>query len=487
MAGPVEPLTIPVVYRRINRSLTSEFGTHVSVLGEIRKLQIARSGHCYFDLVEPGAGRNAKELVLGAACFATAWPRVHRRLSSMGIELADGMVVAAIGKLTAYDGSSRVQLIVEDIDYERLAGRLAEARAALRRKLVAEGLFDAQREFRLADVPFRVGLVASGTSEGYSDWCGVIERSGFSFNVAHVDVAVQGDAAPQQIANAVRWLAKHADVVVVVRGGGSASDLTAFDQEAPVRAIANASVPVLVGVGHTGDRSLADEVAFASYPTPTACAQALVDHVTLFADSVAQRSAHLVGIAAQQLKEADQRLDAARRLAAGLSETVVSNAETDLEHRRATVVRSGRLCVVRHTDRVIQQASSAERLSRRRIVDARQHLTRQTSQVPVARLLRLLDDTELDHSRRTAQVHRAAARQLSAAEAMVAVASKRVHGLAPQAVLRRGFALVRADGAVVTNAASVETGTVLEVELASGRLTVQVTEVDATPSTGEHS
>ena len=148
--------------------------------------------------------------------------------------------------------------------------------SAVLRALSAEGLLGANGARELPPVPLRVGLITSSGSAAYHDFVHELEVSGYAWQVAVVDVRVQGAAAARRIKWALGQLSQlDVDAVVLVRGGGSRADLAAFDSELVARAIAAMPVPVITGVGHETDRSVADEVAYHACKTPTACAQLL--------------------------------------------------------------------------------------------------------------------------------------------------------------------------------------------------------------------
>ena len=151
------------------------------------------------------------------------------------------------------------------------------ARAALLAKLAEEDLLRANADRPMPLVPLRVGLATSDGSAAEADFLDELRRSGFAFRVLRADTRVQGSDAPRSIASAIRMLATHRlDVLALVRGGGARTDLAAFDDEAVARAIAACPVPVVTGIGHEVDTSVADEVAHTAAKTPTACAQLLV-------------------------------------------------------------------------------------------------------------------------------------------------------------------------------------------------------------------
>ena len=153
------------------------------------------------------------------------------------------------------------------------------------RQLEAEGLLRANAVHELPEVPLRIGLVTSAASAAYHDFLDELDASGFAFRVGVCDVRVQGANAPRRVVWALRRLARIAsafDAVVLVRGGGSRADLAPFDSDDVARAIAAMPLPVLTGIGHEIDRSVADEVAHTASKTPTASAQVLIERVMEF-------------------------------------------------------------------------------------------------------------------------------------------------------------------------------------------------------------
>jgi exodeoxyribonuclease VII large subunit len=286
--GRAGVLSISALYDEVEDALTSMFprNRQLWVRGEIHSFsdQSGRSGHCYLDLVDPddGAGggqspRNRGAPALRVKCWRGTWLPMKGGLAKNGIALAEGMVVVLRGTIDLYRPKGEIGFILSELDVTALLGRLAAQRAQLLRKLEAEGLLRRNASLPVAEVPLRVGLVASPGTEGYQDFLGQLTGSGFGFWVQVVPVAVQGGDAPARVARAVRALCRaECDLIVVVRGGGSKADLASFDAEVVARAIAGATKPVWTGIGHTGDESVADIVANRAFITPTECGHELV-------------------------------------------------------------------------------------------------------------------------------------------------------------------------------------------------------------------
>ena len=282
-------LSVGGLYESVDGALARAFPRTrpLWVRGEIVQLSDHRSGHLYFDLVDPDddgrGGRPGRTRgrsgvpALRVKCWRTTWAPLRHRLAKAGIELAEGMVVVLRGTLDLYRAKGEISLILADVDVTALLGRLAAQRAQLLRTLETEGLLRANAALPLPELALHVGLVASPGTEGCRDFVGQLTSSGLGFRISHVKVPVQGPGAPASIARALTMLSRgDCDVIAVVRGGGARSDLAAFETEVVARAVAAAAKPVFTGIGHSGDETVADAVAARVCITPTECGQHLV-------------------------------------------------------------------------------------------------------------------------------------------------------------------------------------------------------------------
>ena len=298
-----EVLSIAAFYDQVTAALDAAFPARgdLWVRGEVQKYTESR-GHAYIDLIDPDETGARTPSVLNVKCWQRTWAPLKRELADSGLVLAPGMTVSIRGQVDLYKARGSLSLVLQELDVTALLGRLAKERQALLDALTAEGLLDAQRLLDLPVVPLRIGLVASPGTEGCNDFLGQLLSSGFGFEVTMARALVQGDRAPAEVAGAVAALdAMDLDVICVVRGGGSKADLATFDTATVARAIATCSTPVLTGIGHTGDESIADLVARERHITPPACGQSLVarvadywSHVAGSASRVAQRSVEIV-------------------------------------------------------------------------------------------------------------------------------------------------------------------------------------------------
>jgi len=246
--------------------------------GEISNWRTYPSGHVYFTLRDEEAAINC-----------VIW-RFH--VATLDFRPGDGDRVLAHGYISVYEARGTYQLYVDELQ-KAGAGLFALEFERLKKKLQAEGLFDAARKRLLPRFPRRLGVVTSPAGAAWHDICRVLSRRYPLVEVLLAPTAVQGADAPPQIVAALRQLAEYGevDLIIVARGGGSAEDLWAFNDEQVARAIAASPRPVVTGVGHEIDLTIADLVADVRAPTPSAAAEVAVPDREELLETLAQHSA----------------------------------------------------------------------------------------------------------------------------------------------------------------------------------------------------
>lgn len=262
-AGRPRPLyTVSELTREIKELLEHEFPL-VWVVGEISNLRVPVSGHCYFTLKDPDAQINAV-MFKGPA----------RRLQ---FDLADGLAVVGLGRLTVYEPRGSYQVIFEHLEPKGV-GALQLAFEQLKAKLAAEGLFDAQRKKKLPFLPRKIHIVTSPTGAVVHDTIRIIQRRFPNMPITVIPARVQGADAEGSLIAAMECLARQpdAEVAILARGGGSLEDLQAFNAERLARAIAEMAIPIISAVGHETDFTIADFVSDLRAPTPSAAAEIAV-------------------------------------------------------------------------------------------------------------------------------------------------------------------------------------------------------------------
>lgn len=416
----------------INGNLRRRFGDGVWVRGEIQGWN-ERGPHAYFRLVEETEQGRA---VLNVQFFAPSRMRLKPLLMKNRLRLADGLKVRIFGHLDFFAGSGQLGLKMSGIDPRFTLGDLAMQRDEVLRRLVASGMYDANRRRPLAAAPLRVGVVTSVDSAAWADFSHEIERSGLGFQLRVIDVRVQGEWAVGMITTALRSLGRHDDLdaLVLIRGGGARSELATFDAEEIAMAIATSPLPVLTGLGHEIDRSVADEVAHTALKTPTACATALVERVQAFS----------------------QRSELAWSAISRVAERALGSSEGRL-HEVALGIRHRTLGAVERGDERLRQRAQRLRTGADRLVERA--------------------DARLDTA--TAAMRRAPGRLDPEARHLDAVAA-RVRLLDPVTTMARGWSITRtADGRTVRDAADLAPGTEIVTTFARGSASSRVESVES--------
>jgi exodeoxyribonuclease VII large subunit len=326
----------------IQTALEVCFPDEVWVQGEISSLSRSSAGHVYFQLIEPAEAGGPPMAQIAVTLFAGAKASVNATLKEGGgVRMTDGVEIRLRGRLSLYGPQGRLQLRMSAVDPDYTLGRLAGERERLLKLLAAQGLLERNGTRPLPVSPLRIGLVTSSGSAAEADFLHELEASGMTWRVTAVDTRVQGAGADRRVAAAlVRLATEGVDVVAVVRGGGARTDLATFDSEIVARAIATLPLPVITGIGHETDRSLADEVAHHASKTPTACAAFLVSRARGFHDLVERGWDETVRRAQAQISHADRRLGASARSVAGLAQTSLVTGELGLGEATRRLARA---------------------------------------------------------------------------------------------------------------------------------------------------
>jgi len=330
--GGVRTFSIAELADEINEVLADHFDEGLWVWGEVSGLNF-KNPHTYFNLVDvDGRGRKVQ---VSVNLWGTEMKKLRPTLMKSGLDLANGLKIRIFGNLDYYGGFGKLSLIMRGIDPNYTLGDIALQREELIRRLKETGAYGRNREVELNPVPLRLGIVGSKGTAGITDFLQQIEESGLGFDIKIANVTVQGDTAPVEVSSAIRALGRRddIDVIVVIRGGGSKTDLATFDSELIAMAIADSPLPVFTGIGHQIDVHVADEVAHESHKTPTACAVALIEHVTKFVDDVEGAWSDIASRAGQLLDESGHRLSKVAREIAVHTRTAVDRADERLSDR----------------------------------------------------------------------------------------------------------------------------------------------------------
>ena len=412
------------------------------VEGEISNFRAPDSGHLYFTLKD------------GNAQMRVVMFRSSARL--LRFRPADGLQVLVRGRVTVYEDRGELQISAEYIE-PKGAGSLQLAFEQLKAKLEAEGLFAAERKKAIPQLPTRIGIVTSAQAAALRDILNVIERRHHSVNVLIYPAQVQGDAASREVAAGVRYFNQHdnVDVIVVARGGGSAEDLAAFNDEALARTIAASEIPLISAVGHETDFTIVDFVADLRAPTPSAAAELVIrsrqgveDQAAALHERLSRAMRYRLLMGRQALTELAQHGAFARMM-----EVIHQRQQKldDLTHRMELAERLLLEKLLRRWETI----SAAVRHYDLRLVlsGMRKELDSGT-----AALVSVMRNVMLQHKVRSDRLQTA------------------LESLSPLAILERGYALVfDSEGKLLKDVRGVKVGDEISTRLAHGELRAAVT------------
>jgi exodeoxyribonuclease VII large subunit len=414
--------------------------------GELSNFSAPASGHWYFSLKD-------REAQIRCAMF---------RMKNQGIGFTPkaGQHVLVRGRVTMYEARGDYQLIVEHME-EAGIGALKREFERLKAKLAAEGLFALERKRELPRFPRCIGVITSPTGAAIRDVLHILARRFPPAKVVIYPTDVQGAVAVPQI---IRALAKanaraECDVLIVARGGGSIEDLWAFNDEGVARAIHASAIPVVSGIGHEVDFTIADFVADARAPTPSGAAELVVPDRAACLDVLSRTSDRLLVAMRRELRTVSTRFDAAasrlKLMHPGARLLQQEQRLDDLEQRLAGAMRGA----LHH--------------NRSRVSEAMSSLMQHSP-------ARRVQDMCLKYETLSARLRHAWANRAAKAEHRLALAARMLNTVSPLATLDRGFAIVTrdADGTLVTDAASLQVGDEIRARVAKGAVRATVTGTD---------
>jgi exodeoxyribonuclease VII large subunit len=284
------------------------------VIAEISELKVNYSGHCYLELIE----KESEGESIKAKARATIWASVFRMLqpyfeTTTKIRLTAGIKVMV--KVTAeFHELYGFSLNITDIEPSYTVGELALQKQAIINRLIAEGVFEMNRMLPLPELPGRVAVISSKTAAGLGDFMDQLKGNlyGYKFYVKLFPAVMQGDEAEQSVIHALDSIFIHEDffdVVVIIRGGGSQSDLHCFNSYLLASHVCQFPLPVLTGIGHEQDETIADLVAHSRLKTPTAVAEFLIDRYRQADERINELSMALFDMVTEKVKEEKERLN----------------------------------------------------------------------------------------------------------------------------------------------------------------------------------
>lgn len=436
-----KPATVSELNADIKATLEGRFAS-VWVEGEITNFHAAGSGHWYFSLTDGNS-------FLKAACFKGQNYRIRFRPS-------DGLLVRVRGRITTYEKRGEYQLLVESLEPVG-EGALVVAFEQIKAKLAAEGIFDESRKRPLPPYPRRVGVVTSPTGAALHDILSVLDRRARSVNIVLVPTLVQGEKAGERIASAIKLANEfnvgaaaedRIEVLIVGRGGGSAEDLWAFNEEQVARAIRASEIPVISAVGHEVDFTISDLAADLRAPTPSAAAE-------IVAKAEAEVKEHLRRSSSELMRSMNIRVLAAR---ADMQSLAMAPVFSEFPARLRELAHRLEGAIIR--------AGSAVSGTVRDRYDGLHRVTLRLSPLSLS--------TKIGETKRRlgviVQLTRTTGGDLTSRRAaMLENAMARLDAMSPLRVLDRGYSIAQAaDGRIIRDSREISIGDRLSIRFAKG-------------------
>ncbi|MDD4892300.1 MAG: exodeoxyribonuclease VII large subunit [Phycisphaerae bacterium] len=470
--GKDAPLTVSQLTGMIKRALAA-LPVRLCVAGEVSNFTQSPNGHLYFTLKDEGS-----------CVDCVMW---RSDVARMKFRLSDGLAVLAFGQVDVYEPRGRYQLYVNRL-LPQGKGELELAFRQLHEKLSKLGWFDAGRKRPIPRIPRTIGVVTSRTGAAIRDILRTLSLRWPVARVVVIDTRVQGEGSAEAIASAIGRMNRHAaalggiDVMIVGRGGGSLEDLWSFNTEIVARAILDSAIPIVSGVGHEVDTTIADLVADLRAATPTAAAQAVVSDRREIANHLDDSFRVLFGAVRRKLSELSQRVAACSR--------------SEMFRRPASMLRVRR----QQLDELAGRLVAGERELLHRANRAVGELARRLgAQHPRAMLLARWRRVESAVSRmrwalgkitiaceRLLSDRAAALRRISPVAGpgqRVETLERQLAAYDPRAVLRRGYSMttIKSTGELLTRPEQVRLGERLVTELSAGRVESDVADAAGAP------
>ena len=439
-------ISVSQLNRRV-RTLLERGIAQLWVEGEISNLSRPASGHIYFSLKDDSAQVSA------------AWFRQRQR--GPAIAYKNGDRVLAYGRVSIYEARGNYQLIVERMEPAG-EGVLKRRFEALKKKLLDEGLFDEDRKRPLPALPSRIGVITSPSGAAIRDIVSVLARRFPAVPVIIYPAAVQGDAAPAELIEALATAARRdeCDVLILGRGGGSLEDLWAFNDEQLARAIAACPLPIISAVGHEVDFTIADFVADVRAPTPSGAAEIVVPSQHDWEQRIATLALRIGRIGQRAVEDRGQRIDwLARRLVAASPAATLRRQRDHMRENRGRLASAIR-------QRLLSDTNQLQAI--------RSNLLQQSPAISVQRNFSQLSELRQRLVTTTRSL-------LATAEHRAALLARALHSVSPLATLDRGYAIVMdaSTEKVLLRASDVDVGDDILARLGEGELVATVKKVNS--------
>ncbi|MBN1927741.1 MAG: exodeoxyribonuclease VII large subunit [Prolixibacteraceae bacterium] len=467
-------LTLSELNALVKDTLEVAFPEQLWLVAEIADMKINRTGHCYLELVEKDKGN---EEVLARA-RATIWSWQFRFIrpyfeTSTGQPLTNGLKVLVAVSVEFHEVYG-FSLNIKDIDPAYTLGDMARKRNEIIERLTEEGIFDMNREIPFPDIPSRIAIISSPTAAGYEDFMNQLENNteGYRFYTKLFAATMQGADSPGSVIMALDAIFEQSelfDVAVIIRGGGSQVDLNCFDDYELAMHIAQFPLPLLTGIGHEKDESVADMVAHTKLKTPTAVAEFLISKYDMIAEEIEGTKEAFLHLVSSLLNNEAQRLSSSVRLLKPIIKGSIEKIKINFFHKIkevkplvADTLEHQQFRLIKYSDKIVSESRSM----------LNKQLNRLSSFSVTARhetkLLYLSETSEIDE--KFQRLKHLTGLHFEKYSNQIILCERTNMLVNPKNILKRGFSITLKNGKAVKTARGLEHGDMLEHILHIGKI-----------------
>ena len=430
----------------IREAIEINFIDEIWLVAEIAEMRLAGAGHCYLDLVEKKEGR------IVARMRANIWKFQYDRIvsnffSATGSNLQKGMKVLFSVSLNFHEQYG-ISLVVKNIDSNYSIGDLERKKKEIIQKLIHEKLIDKNAELDLELVPKRIAVISSETAAGYGDFISQLENNngGYCFETTLFQSVMQGVGLESSIVTNLRKIdSDNFDCIVLIRGGGASLDLAGFDNYELGKSIANSKLPVLTGIGHERDETIADVVANTKLKTPTAVAEFLIGRMQEFED-------YCIGLREALVFFTREKVAHNKMLLKQMSHETKSNTQKILGKNRVNLAK-----INASIPRIVKSFYINENQKSKQFVNRLAVLKSNKVNEEKTRLLKI-----------ESKIQSSCFHRVEKENSKIILFRKTIKLIHPDNVLKRGYAMVLKDGKVLTQKGQLIKGEEIEIKLRDG-------------------
>jgi exodeoxyribonuclease VII large subunit len=447
--------TLLEVSQSIKKTLASRYGSSFWIKAEMNKLNhYSHTGHCYPDLVEKLDGR------LVAQLRSTLWKREYQIINEKFLErlkepLKDGIKILFLASIT-FDPVYGLSLHIQDIDPAYTLGDLESEKQATIAKLKSDGYFYLNKKLPIPAIPKRIAIISVETSKGYADFLEVIEKNPWHYKIFHFlfPAILQGENAISSIMyqlDKIRKVIHHFDLVAIIRGGGGDVGLSCYNSYELTKAIANFPLPVVTGIGHATNETVAELISNFNAITPTKLAEFLLQKFHDFAQPVNSAQLRLVQLSRLILEESRHNLQfEARTFRNATGKTISLNR---LE--------------IKNTERTLEKQSYAHLQSQIIHLTNLSHLLKKDS-------MHIVQNQNATLKYLIQSLPKASANLVMQTNRNLLELENSVRMLSPEAILKRGYSIIWKNGKLVKSVEDVENGDVITAQILDGKIVSKV-------------